>query len=101
MSPMNPPRTQQIVVAFDFSPSAERGLELAIGAAVRAPHQTLHVLAVLDRKDGLPILHQPRIDLAYVEEIQRMMHERITELVAGREPAHELQFFTHARLGAP
>ena len=43
---MSEPRTIQVVVAFDFSPSSEHALQRAIDVVVRAPRHLLHVVTV-------------------------------------------------------
>lgn len=94
-------RPQQVVVAYDFSPSADHALQLALDVAVRDPQVVLHVLAAIPPEHGLPIAPIAHADYPYADNI----HERLAELVraglAGRPVDREVPFFVHARLGNP
>jgi nucleotide-binding universal stress UspA family protein len=92
-------RKLQVVVAYDFSPSGEEALVRALDVACRAPQHVLHVLAALDRNHGLAISPTPEVTYEYADKIQVLAAERIGALLTGRETAHEVQFFVHARIG--
>lgn len=81
----------QVVVAYDFSPSAEEALMRAIDVAARAPHHVLHVVCALD-----PSRHTTA---EAAESIQAQAKEHVTAGFAGRATAAEVQFFIHARIG--
>ncbi len=98
---MTEPRPIQVVVAYDFSPSAEEALARAVDVACRAPHHVLHVVTAIDPHGGLPIAPTTEVDYLYAERIQKMVSARMTAAFAGRTAAHEVQFFVHARIGKP
>lgn len=80
----------QVIVAYDFTPSAEEALGRAIEVAARAPHHVLHIVTVLVPQG---------IDAA--DAIRDAIKERVGALFAGRDTAAEIQFFAHARMGKP
>lgn len=86
----------QVVVAYDFSPSAEEALVRAIDVAARAPQHVLHVVCALD-----PSTHVRHITAEAADTIQKQATERVAAIFAGRETAAEIQFFVHARIGHP
>lgn len=87
----------QVVVAFDFSPSAEYALVRAVDVAARAPQHVLHVIAVLDERAGA----LRGISYKDAEHVQELVRERVAASFAGRQAASEVQFFIHARIGKP
>ncbi len=89
----------QVVVAYDFSPSAEEALARAIEVAARAPQHVLHIVAALDGHGAIGPSHHATYQTA--EQIQRQVTERATAAFAGRKTAAEVQFFVHARIGRP
>ena len=89
-------RAVQVVIAYDFSPSAEEALIRAVDVAARAPQHVLHVVCALD-----PSTYMRRITSDAAEVVQRQATERMTVALAGREAAAEIQFFVHARIGHP
>lgn len=91
----------QVVIAYDFSPSAEEALARAVEVACRAPQHVLHVLAAIDARHGMPIEPASKIDYDYAEKIQHKVTERMTAAFAGRTSASEVQFYIHARIGKP
>lgn len=84
----------QVVVAYDFSPSAEEALIRAIDVASRAPQHVLHVVCALD-----PSNYGRHVKAETADSIQRQARERVTAGFAGRTTASEVQFFIHARIG--
>ena len=84
----------QVVVAYDFSPSAEEALMRAIDVAARAPQHVLHVVCALD-----PASYGRHVTAEAAESIQRQARERVAAGFAGRITATEVQFFIHARIG--
>ncbi|MEJ7603302.1 MAG: universal stress protein [Kofleriaceae bacterium] len=81
----------QVVVAYDFSPSAEHALMRAVNAAAEAPHHVLHVVVVLDP--------QRAVTYETADRTQQMIVERLSEAFANVPTAAEVQFFVHARIG--
>jgi len=94
-------RPVQVVVAYDFSPSAEEALVRAADVAARAPQHVLHVVGALDPGGGLTIGSLKHVDYQSAERVQQLITERVTAAFAGRPTAAEVQFFIHARIGKP
>lgn len=90
-----------VVVAFDFSPSAELALRRAIDVACRAPQHVLHIVSALDSRHGLPILEVKHVDFAYAERIQALVGDHVRGILARRESVGPVEFFVHARIGRP
>ena len=92
----------QIVIAYDFSPSAEEALVRAVEIALRAPQHQLHVVVALDPRTGVAI-HPPQhhVDYDYAEQVQGQVMLRMADALNGRESAAEVQFYVHARIGKP
>jgi nucleotide-binding universal stress UspA family protein len=93
------PAPVQVVIAYDFSPSAEEALLRGIELACRAPQHVLHVLVAIDTRHGFAIAPTEHVDYAYAERLQKIVTSRLVEGFAGRETASEVQFFVHARIG--
>jgi nucleotide-binding universal stress UspA family protein len=94
---MTHPHPVQVVVAFDFSPSAEYALMRAVDVAARAPQHVLHVIATLDDRAGV----LRGISYRDADHVQQLVRERVAAALAGRTSASEVQFFVHARIGKP
>src|ERR1700709_6264 len=86
----------QVVVAYDFSPSAEQALARAIEVACRAPQHVLHVVAALDARRGFPILPTHHVDYGYATKIQDMIVEHIKGKLGGRPSQADVEFYVHA-----
>ena len=99
--PTTPPHPQQVVVAYDFSPSAEQALARAVDIATRAPQHVLHVVVALDARHGIAIQPTRDVTYTYADGIQRMVMDRMIQAFAGRPTASEVQFYVHARIGRP
>jgi nucleotide-binding universal stress UspA family protein len=98
--PTEPPRSLQVVVAYDFSPSAEEAVLRAVELACRAPQHILHILAAIDPSTGMGISPPTQgVDWGYAESIQKLVTARLVAAFAGRSSASEVQFFVHARIG--
>jgi nucleotide-binding universal stress UspA family protein len=91
----------QVVVAYDFSPSAEQALARAIDVACRAPQHVLHVVAALDPRRGFPIIPTHHVDYVYAARIQDMIGEYIKDMLGGRPSSTPIDFYVHARIGHP
>jgi nucleotide-binding universal stress UspA family protein len=92
-------RHVQVVVAYDFSPSAEQALLRAVEVAARAPQHTLHIIAAIDPREGLAVKPTKKIDWEYADAIQAMLIEHVKQAFGGRPSVAEVQFFAHARIG--
>jgi len=93
-------RPVQVVVAYDFSPSAEEAMIRATDVAARAPQHVLHFLVAIDAGSDFG-LASGKPDYQTAERVQEQVTERVTAAFAGRTTEHEVQFFVHARLGKP
>lgn len=91
----------QIVVAYDFSESARIALIRAVALAEDEPRHMLHVLAALDDKNGLGIAHTHKTDYNSAVEVQELLTRDVEALMREAAPRREVQFFVHARIGAP
>jgi nucleotide-binding universal stress UspA family protein len=80
---------KQVVVAYDFSETADVALERAVDIACRAPDHVLHFVSVLES-------HQ-----AYTtaEKVQDELLERLRRTFDERAPGVDIEFFVHARIG--
>jgi nucleotide-binding universal stress UspA family protein len=82
----------QVVVAYDFSPSAEQALARAIEAAIRAPQHVLHIVNIL----GETARHVSYED---ADAVRAKIVEHVTEAFGGRAAPGEISFFVHTRIG--
>lgn len=89
----------QVVIGYDFSPSAELALQRSIDVACRAPQHVLHVIAAIDDRHGLPILPTKHVDYDYAERVQDLLSEHVKRAFAERPSVGEVQFYVHARIG--
>jgi nucleotide-binding universal stress UspA family protein len=93
----------QVVVAYDFSAAAAGVLDRAAQLVARAPFHTLHVIAVIDRRLGIPAvpIDETGVDFHYADKVQaELAHLLGAALVAHRAPRW-VEFFTYARFGKP
>jgi len=81
----------QVVVAYDFSDTADVALERALDLVIGAPDHVLHFITVLDSS-------QP---YRTADEIQHQLLERLRWLFEARAPSADVEFFVHARIGQP
>lgn len=93
------PAPVQVVIAYDFSTTAEEAILRGIEIACRAPQHVLHVLVAIDSREGFPVAPTKHVDYAYAERLQKLVTQRMIEGFAGRKTASEVQFFVHARIG--
>jgi nucleotide-binding universal stress UspA family protein len=91
----------QVVVAYDFSPSAELALQRAIDVACRAPQHVLHVVAAIDPRHGLAVKATRHPDYLYAGQIQELLVDHLKQVLAGRPTHSDVEFFVHARIGHP
>lgn len=95
------PDRVQVVIAYDFSPSAEEAVMRGIELACRAPQHVLHVVAAIDGRNGFSVAPTEHVDYDYAERIQKIVIARLVEGFAGRKTASEVHFYVHARIGKP
>jgi nucleotide-binding universal stress UspA family protein len=103
-SPTRPPEhpEQQVVVAYDFSAAAAVVLDRAIAVVQRAPFHTLHVIAVIDSRIGLPAVPADGpIDYHYAERVQHELGQIVITGLIAAQASREVQTFAHARFGKP
>jgi len=91
---------KQVVVAYDFSDTADVALERAVEIACRAPAHVLHFIVAIDARRGIGNDHA-HVDLEYTEKIQTRLQARLHAEFADRKPAGEPTYFVHARIGHP
>jgi nucleotide-binding universal stress UspA family protein len=89
----------QVVVAYDFTPSAAQALARAAEAALRAPEHVLHIVTALDGSSGLGSLGHVTYDDA--DRVREQLAVAVTAAFAGRPAAAEVTFFLHTRIGKP
>ena len=92
---------QQVVVAYDFSESADVALERAVDIACRAPAHVLHFIAAIDARRGIGGVAHTHIDFEYTEKIQTSISDKIRAAFAKRGTSNEPLYFVHARIGKP
>ena len=95
-------RQIQVVVAFDFTPSAEAALERAVDVAARAPEHVLHVITAV--ASGGTVKVDEDQDILYetpADHIHQLVTARIAAAFATRATAEDTKFFVHARVGRP
>src|SRR5258706_3930879 len=103
-SPTRPPEhpEQQVVVAYDFSAAAAVVLDRAIHVVQRAPFHTLHVIAVIDPRIGLPAVPPDGpIDYTYADLVQHELGRIVITGLIAAAVSREVRTFSHARFGKP
>ena len=91
--------TRKIVVAYDFSESADLALERAIELVCRAPNHIPHFIAVIDPHHGLGIEPDETVDYRYAERVGQTLGSRLDAIFAERRPELDTDYFVHARIG--
>tara|TARA_R110002096_G_scaffold77896_8_gene183414 strand:+ start:52734 stop:53315 length:582 start_codon:yes stop_codon:yes gene_type:complete len=89
----------QILVAYDFSDSAELALRHAFDLATEDPTRQFHFLVSLDPKKGLGLKKNETVDFAYSEEVQELATKRIKGLLEEAGYAGSLTMMVHVRIG--
>ena len=92
-----------MVVAYDFSAAAASVLDRAARLAARAPFHTLHVITVIDRRLGIPVvpIDAPELDHHYADKVQAELAHLLGAALAAHRAPYGVQFFTYARFGKP
>jgi len=87
-----------VVVAYDFSELAELALAEALALADVQPRAIVHVIAVLDGKQGLADLDIKSADAQAAEEVMDKLQARVVEVVQEVKPS-DFYFYVHSRIG--
>lgn len=90
---------RQVVVAYDFSETADIALERAVELAVRAPDHVLHFVSVIDPHRGFGLEEGEHVDWRYAEKVQQELLAALKEIFAERAEGREIHFFVHALIG--
>jgi nucleotide-binding universal stress UspA family protein len=91
----------QVVVGFDFTPSARAALTRAITLAARAPFHVLHFVCAIDPHSPLPAVPGKRVDYQYAEQVQRLLGDVIEQELRASNAGVRVHFAVHARIGKP
>jgi nucleotide-binding universal stress UspA family protein len=90
----------QVVVGFDFTHSARAAMYRAIAVANRAPLHVLHFACAIEPHGHIAKMpHHGRVDLAYVEHVEKALLDEITAELKGAAIADRVHFFVHVRIG--
>ena len=101
MSAPTPPE-QQVIVAYDFSAAATGVIERALDLVCRAPFYTLHVVAVIDSRLGIPAVPpEGDIDYRYADQVQHELMRIVAAGLAAHGSPVDVHYFAHARIGKP
>jgi nucleotide-binding universal stress UspA family protein len=93
-------RTLQVVVAFDFSHTAEAALQRAMDLAQRADRHVFHFAIIIDPHRGIPAVpSDDKYDYRYAELVQQKLTTTIEGQLAANHVPRPVHFFVHARLG--
>lgn len=96
------PRNPQVVVAYDFSPTAHAVLDRAVALVSRAPFHVLHFITVLDAHGGIAALpHHGKVDIDYADKVRDLMMVAIADAFGGSALEGKLHVFAHVRIGKP
>jgi nucleotide-binding universal stress UspA family protein len=92
----------QIVVAFNFTHSAQAALDQAIELARRSVRYVFHFGCIIDHHTGVPdVPTTGAIDYRYAEIVQQHLTTRIERAFAAADVSTAVHFFVHARFGNP
>lgn len=90
----------QVVVGFDFTPSARAAMYRAITVANRAPFHILHFICAIEPHGQIASMpHHGRVDLDYVERVERALLDQVAAELKGGAITGRVQFFVHVRIG--
>jgi nucleotide-binding universal stress UspA family protein len=91
-----------MVVAYDFSDTAQVSLERGIALAQAEPDHIMHIIAVLDERGSLGILKKKgKVTYDDTVVIQETLEGYINTQLETVVKDAELRFFVHVRLGSP
>ena len=95
-------RALHVVVAFNFTQSADAALHRALDLAHRAGGYVFHFVCIIDPHTGVPaVVAEGKYDAQYAERVQQQLTIRIETEFAANHVSGSVQFFTHARFGDP
>lgn len=89
----------QIIVAYDFSDTAELALRQAITLASQDATREFHFLVALDPRKGLGLKKNETIDFEYTEEVQELATKRIQNSLDESGFGGEISMLVHVRIG--
>lgn len=93
-------RALQVVVAFDFTHTADAALHRAIDLAHRAERHVFHFACIIDPHVGVPdVPADGKYDYHYAERVQHSLTARIEAEFAANHVPGSVHFFVHARFG--
>lgn len=87
-------RPVQVVVAYDFSPSAEQALARAVEVAIRAPQHVLHIVHALAETAR-------HITYEEADRARELIVEHVTAAFEGRAAPGAITFYVHTVIGKP
>lgn len=91
-------RAQQVVVAFDFSASAEAALDHAMELARAPGARVVHVICAIHPYTGVAAVpHRGQIDHVYAEKVRTALEARVRRSLDEVAPA--VRDFAHTRIG--
>lgn len=89
-----------VVVGYDFGRSAGAALHRAVTLAARAASHVLHVVCVIDPREGIPSIPPYNgVDAMYSARVQEALAVEIQRELEATEVEGRVHFFVHARLG--
>jgi nucleotide-binding universal stress UspA family protein len=90
----------QVVVGFDFTPSARAAMHRAIALANRAPFHILHFVCAIEPHGQVPrIPHRGRVDIAYVDRVEKALLDEIAAELKAAAITDRVHFSVHVRIG--
>ncbi len=99
---MSEPSVQHVVVAYDYSSSAQTAIDRGIELACLAPSFVLHFIVAIDPRTGVVgFPTDGKVDYDYAERIQEQLSAHLKATFERCQAAGEVQFFVHARIGQP
>ena len=88
----------QVVVAYDFTELAELALNEALVLANLQPQAAVHVIGILDPKQGMPNIGIETANADGAAAVQERLQEHVCKVVARIQP-EDFYFFVHSRIG--
>lgn len=89
----------QILVAFDFSDSAELALQHALNLALEPVERDFHFVVAIDPRKGLGLLPNKNVNYEYTEEIQGLATSHIASAIERLGLGGEISMLVHVRIG--
>lgn len=89
----------QILVAFDFSDSAELALQHALTLSLEPVERDFHFIVAVDPHKGLGLRQGEVINYQYTEEVQALATEHISNAIAKLQLGGEISMIVHVRIG--